>query len=78
MRGDPIALQKCQQELSNLRSHLSEKDLNMVSEILKLTQEKGVLAQENRELMREKLAVKRRLAEVEELLHEKGTKLELS
>ena len=43
MRGDPIALQKAQQELANLRSRLSEKDLNMVAEILKLTEEKASL-----------------------------------
>ena len=49
-----------------------------MSEILKLKEEKAALSQENRELLREKLAMKRRLAEVEEILADKGTLLELA
>ena len=71
MRGDPIALQKAQQELANLRSRLSEKDLNMVAEILKLTEEKASLGQENRELTRDKIAMQRRVNEAEDKLTEK-------
>ena len=37
-----------------------------------MTEAKALLGQENRELKREKLAMERRLAEVEELLAEKG------
>ena len=78
MRGDPIAHHKCLQELTEIRARLSEEDLNLMAEILRLKEEKAALGQENRELMREKLAMKRRLAEVEELLAEKGTQLEFA
>ena len=41
MRGDPIALQKCREELANLRSRMSENDLNIVTDKLQITEEKA-------------------------------------
>ena len=76
MRGDPIALQKCREELANLRSRMSENDLNIVTDKLQITEEKAQLGQKNRELEREKLVMQRRLAEVEGLLVDKNNKLE--
>lgn len=55
---------------------MSQNDLNIVTDRLQLTEAKAHLGQENRELMREKLAMERRLAEVEEILTLKGNQLE--
>jgi len=71
-KGDPIALKKALEELTKLRRRLSQNDLDIVTDRLELTEAKALLGQENRELKREKLAMERRLAEVEELLAEKG------
>ena len=76
MKGDPIALKKAREELAKLKSQMSQNDLNIVTDRLQLTEAKAQLGQENRELMREKLAMERRLAEVEELLADKGNRLE--
>ena len=76
MRGDPIALKKCREELANLKGQMSQNDLNIVTDRLQLTEAKAALGQENRELMREKLAMERRLNEVEELLTDKANRLE--
>ena len=76
MKGDPIALKKAREELANLRGQMSQNDLNIVTDRLQLTEAKAQLGQENRELMREKLAMERRLAEVEELLTDKANRLE--
>ena len=55
---------------------MSQNDLNIVTDRLQLTEAKAQLGQENRELMREKLAMERRLNEVEELLTDKANRLE--
>ena len=48
----------------------------MVAEILKLTEEKASLGQENRELTRDKIAMQRRLNEAEDKLAEKEAQLQ--
>lgn len=55
---------------------MSQQDLNEVTDKLQLTEAKALLGQENRELQRKNLAMQRRLAEVEEILMEKGNKLD--
>ena len=76
MKGDPIALKRCRDELEKLKSQVSQNDLNLVTDKLHLTEQKAVLSQENRELQREKIALERRLTEVDSLLTEKANNLE--
>lgn len=41
MKGDPVALQKAREELANLKSQVSQQDLNEVTDKLQLTEAKA-------------------------------------
>jgi len=68
LKGDPILFRKTKDELDKIRSQKSTSELDVLSKVLELTQDKQRLSEQNLEFERKVLVLEKRTKEVEEIL----------
>ena len=78
LKGDPIRERKTREELLSIKNKISQQDQQNVNDKLALTEAMSKLGNENRELIREKNILNKRLEECETLLTQKSYALDKS